>query len=130
MSLARIMIIDDCDMMRKFLEMYCTKLGKVSAFNNVEDALDNLSIETLPDIIILDLNLPGLNGKDLMKKLYDLDLFKKISILVLSGDTRIETKIECLEMGAEDYLTKPFHPKELMLRIKSLLNKRSLVHLS
>ena len=127
MSLARIMIIDDCDMMRKFLEMYCTKLGKVSAFNNVEDALNNLSIETLPDIIVLDLNLPGLNGKDLMKKLYDLDLFKKISILVLSGDTRIETKIECLEIGAEDYLTKPFHPKELMLRIKSLLNKRSLV---
>ena len=58
-----------------------------------------------------------------MTRLSKMGLVKKIPVLVLSGDTKIDTKIECLQLGAADYLTKPFHPKELNLRINSLLKQ-------
>ena len=119
--MSKIMIIDDCDMMRQFLEMQCLEFGKVESHNTALSALEALSLNNIPDAIILDLNLPDMHGKKFLQKISETEAFRRIPVLVLSGETKIDSKIKCFELGASDYLTKPFHPGELKLRLKSQL---------
>lgn len=74
-----------------------------------------------PDVVVLDLKLPGMSGKDLCRE------FKTISasvpIVVLSADTEVEDKVLMLELGADDYVTKPFSPKELLARVRRAMRR-------
>lgn len=75
----------------------------------------------VPDVVVLDLKLPGMSGKDLCRE------FKSISagvpIVVLSADAEIEDKVLMLELGADDYVTKPFSPKELLARVRRAMRR-------
>jgi two-component system response regulator QseB len=122
------MIVEDCEMMRKFLQLYCSKLGRISTYIDAHQAKEALTINNIPDLIILDLNLPGFSGKDFIKMLNNKGLSNKIPILILSGNSNVETKIECLSLGASDFLSKPFHPNELQLRIRRLIGSRILAN--
>lgn len=79
----------------------------------------------MPDLIISDLNTPVMGGLDLTKQLKASDIFKKIPIVILSGEESSEMIIKCLEAGADDYLVKPFNPKELEARLKVVLRRIS-----
>ncbi len=77
----------------------------------------------LPDLIILDLMMPGLDGISLFKELKRDAATRKIPVMMLTARGQTEDRIHGLEVGADDYMTKPFSPKELMLRVKNLLKR-------
>jgi len=82
-----------------------------------------LAQSVLPNLIILDLMMPGMNGVTLFKELRKHTATRKIPVIMLTARGQTEDRIMGLEMGADDYMTKPFSPKELMLRVKNLLKR-------
>lgn len=89
------------------------------------DGLSGLEVAAAehPDVIILDLMLPRLNGLEVAKRLRDQDRTSSTPLLILSAKGEPESRIKGLELGADDYLPKPFSPRELVLRIQALLRR-------
>jgi DNA-binding response OmpR family regulator len=85
----------------------------------IKDATDHL-----PDAVILDIMMPKFNGFEVAKKLKTDPLTERIPILFLSAKGEPESRIRGLELGADDYLSKPFSPRELVLRIQALLRRK------
>ena len=115
-----ILIVDDDDRIRSLLKDYLSENNYiVSTAENAEQAKKKLEY-LLFDIIILDVMMPGQNGYDLTK-----EIKKKIEIpiILLTAKGEVENRIKGLELGADDYIGKPFEPKELLLRIKNIINK-------
>ena len=115
-----ILIVDDDNRIRDLLKEY---LGEnkymVSTSEDAENAKIKLS-QFKFDLIVLDVMMPGQNGYDLTKEI------KKnvdIPIILLTAKSEVENRIKGLELGADDYISKPFEPKELLLRIKNIINK-------
>ena len=78
-----------------------------------------------PDIIVLDLNLPGFDGLELCRILRSRPASASVPIIVVTARTTENDRIRGLELGADDYLTKPFNPRELLARIKAVLRRRT-----
>lgn len=119
-----ILVVDDEPSIRRFLRLSLTAHGYA-----VSEAKDGLSaVETLmthrPDLVILDLGLPDLCGLDVMRQTRE---WSAVPILVLSVRDKESDKVEALDAGADDYLTKPFGLAELLARIRSALRRSSLV---
>lgn len=74
-----------------------------------------------PDLLLLDINLPDISGWEICKKIRKDPLFKNIPIIMLTIRSSTEDKVKGLNLGADDYIPKPFSPKELLARIKKLL---------
>ena len=122
-SLQQLMVIED-DLAIKTL--LCTVLEYnfvVTAFENGMEALSSMQKGNVPDIIITDLNTPELNGYELLVQLKASNFFKAIPVIILSGEESSETRIKCLEAGADDYIVKPFNPRELEVRINVILKR-------
>ncbi len=81
----------------------------------------------LPDLIVLDLMLPGMDGMAVYKELLKDAATRKIPVIMLTARGQTEDKIAGLDLGVDDYMTKPFSPKELVLRVKNLLKRTSKV---
>ena len=119
---ARIMMIDDepitLEVMREFLE----EAGYVNFIetSEPEDAM-GLVAERLPDVILLDLMMPVVNGFDILAALRADERFLHIPVIVLTSSTNAGAKLKALELGATDFLAKPVDPSELALRIRNTL---------
>lgn len=123
MNAKRILIIEDEQPIR---EMICFALE--NAGFEIQQAADvrqaQLMIaEALPDLILLDWMLPGISGIDYARRLKKEDLTREIPIIMLTARTEEEHKVQGLESGADDYVTKPFSPRELAARIKAVLRR-------
>ena len=121
-----ILIVDDDDKIRNLLKEYLADNQYI--ISTAEDALqakDKLKIIKF-DVIILDVMMPGQNGYDLTK---EIKKDNKVPIVLLTAKGEVENRIKGLELGADDYLGKPFEPKELLLRIKNILTKKNKVDL-
>ena len=117
---AHILVVDDDDRIRELLKEYLTEENYlISTSNNAENAKQKIEMIKF-DIIILDIMMPGQSGLDLTQNLRE-----KINtpIILLTAMGEPNERIEGLEKGADDYLAKPFEPKELVLRIKNILKK-------
>ena len=115
-----ILIVDDDDRIRNLLKDYLSENNYiVSTAENAAQAKKKLEYLKF-DIIILDVMMPGQNGYELTK-----EVKKKINvpIILLTAKGEVESRIKGLELGADDYIGKPFEPKELLLRIKNIINK-------
>lgn len=123
-----ILLIDDCDMMRRFLTPVFKDDFDVVSIHNPQDAYNWLKENPSPDVIILDFELPEMNGLTLLQKLRGQLAWSEIPVIMLSGVKDAEKRWQCLEAGADDFLTKPFHPKELALRVKLICNRLPQVH--
>jgi len=99
---------------------------KAYCFQDGESAISHI-LKNLPDLIILDLMLPGIDGFDICRLLKNKDLTKNIPILILSAKGEESDIIKGLELGADDYVTKPFSAKVLSARVNTLL-RRSLAN--
>ena len=86
-----------------------------------------MALEERPDLIILDLMLPGRNGYDVLKELKRDPRTSETPVLMLTAKSQTEDRIKGLEAGVDDYLTKPFSPKELMLRVQAILKRAQTV---
>ena len=117
---AHILVVDDDDGIRSLVKKYLNENNfLVSTAENAEDALKKMKIIEF-DLVILDIMMPGQSGLDFIhenRKYFD------TPIILLTAKGEPEERIEGLEIGADDYLPKPFEPKELILRIKNILNK-------
>ena len=115
-----ILVVDDNIQIRRVLRSILTARGYlVQLAETGEQALD-LSAEQPPDLIILDLTLPGIGGLDVCRELRE---WFRGPILILSVNTKDADKVAALDLGADDYLTKPFSSSELLARIRALLRR-------
>ena len=123
----KILIVEDDMFMQSVLKQYLSNGYEIEACDNGLEALSFLQedIDNLPDLIISDLNTPGLNGLGLITQIKAGDLFDHIPIMILSGEENTEMRIQCLDAGADDYVVKPFNPRELESRIKVILRRIS-----
>ena len=121
-----ILIVDDDDKIRNLLKNYLIENQYIiSTAEDAEQAKERLKIIKF-DIIILDVMMPGQDGYDLTK---EIKKDSKVPIILLTAKGEVENRIKGLELGADDYLGKPFEPKELLLRIKNILTKQNKVDL-
>jgi len=124
--MAKILIIDDDAGVRTFISLKLKRQNyEVFSASNGVEGLEKIK-ELNPDLIILDVIMPGLSGYDVLKKVNENEEFMGIPIIMLTARGQLEDKIKGLEGGAYDYLTKPFEPKELEVRARSLLKLRNL----
>ena len=119
----KLLIIEDEERMNQLLVKVLRKLGYMtdSAFDG-EEAID-LYFENKYDLVILDLNLPKLDGMEVLKVIREDNTH--LPVLILSARSEITDKINGLDEGANDYLTKPFHFDELTARVRALLRRNS-----
>jgi len=115
-----ILVVDDDDGIRNLVKQYLTENNfLITTANTAEDAKEKTSIIKF-DLIVLDIMMPGKTGLEFTSENKD-----KINtpIILLTAKSEATERIKGLEVGADDYLPKPFEPKELILRIKNILNK-------
>ncbi len=124
MSALNILVVEDEDAIREMLVMVLEQSSlNVIAVASAEEAQHSLADNTRPDLILLDWMLPGISGVELGRRLKQDDLFKELPIILLTARGEEEDKVRGLEIGADDYMTKPFSPKELVARIKAVLRR-------
>lgn len=117
---AHVLIVDDDDRIRDLLKRYLSENGfRTSTAADGKQARELLGAVEF-DILILDVMMPGLNGFDLTEKIR---AASNVPILLLTARGLPEDRIEGLERGADDYLPKPFEPRELLLRVTALLRR-------
>ena len=121
---AHILVVDDDDGIRELVKQFLNKNNYlVTTAKNAEDALEKVKIIKF-DLIVLDIMMPGKSGLEFTN-----ENKKKLDtpIILLTAKGEPTDRIEGLETGADDYLAKPFEPKELILRIRNILNKTNVI---
>ena len=118
--IAHILVVDDDEGIRTLVKRYLNeKKYLVTTASNAENALQKIKIIKF-DLIILDIMMPGKSGLDFLNQNKE---HINTPVILLTAKGEPDERIEGLEMGADDYLPKPFEPKELDLRIKNIINK-------
>ena len=121
-----ILIVDDDNRIRDLLRDYLSENKYIiSTAENADQAKEKLQYFKF-DIIILDVMMPGKNGYEFTKEIKQQDT---VPIILLTAKGEVENRIKGLELGADDYLGKPFEPKELLLRIKNIIKKNKKIDL-
>ncbi|WP_156860826.1 phosphate regulon transcriptional regulator PhoB [Casimicrobium huifangae] len=120
---ASILIVEDEPAIAELVSLHCRHAGyTVKVAHAVLDARDIVD-ETLPDLVVLDWMLPDKSGIDFARELRRDERTRDLPILMLTARAAEDDKVRGLEVGADDYVTKPFSPKELVARIKALLRR-------
>ena len=118
-----ILVVEDEAAIREMLQFSLGKAGfdvhEAADARQAQDMMDS----HVPDLVLLDWMLPGISGVDLAQKLRQANRTRKIPIIMLTARGEEENKIKGLEAGADDYVTKPFSPRELIARIKAVLRR-------
>jgi two-component system phosphate regulon response regulator PhoB len=122
---ANILIVEDEE---SILELIAINLHQ-AGFNPIRslnaEYAENIISEALPDLIILDWMLPGMSGVEFTKRVRGNPNTKNIPIIMLTAKSDESNKLKGLDTGADDYMTKPFSPKELIARIKAVLRRKT-----
>ena len=117
-----ILVVDDDDKIRDLVKQFLVEKGFiVSTAMNAKDAKSKIDTFNF-NLIVLDVMMPGQSGYELTAELKQ---SKNIPVILLTAKGEVESRIHGLEMGADDYLGKPFEPQELLLRIRNIINNRN-----
>ncbi|MBD3629444.1 MULTISPECIES: response regulator transcription factor [Cyclobacterium] len=119
----RLFAIDDEPSVLLIIQHYFKEKFDVKVFSKPADAIAVMHEGNLPDIIICDLNMPDINGSEFVEFIRSSGFFAEIPLIVLSATESSEKKIDILNLGADDFMVKPFNPKELEARINSILRR-------
>lgn len=122
---ANVLIVEDESPILELLALNISQAGYNPLRAISAEHAEKLINEALPDIILLDWMLPGMSGIDFAKKLRSNTLTKTIPIIMLTARSDELDKVRGLEVGADDYITKPFSPRELNARIKAVLRRKA-----
>ena len=120
-----ILIVDDEHAIREMIDFALTRAGyHVVGAEDASSALSAIA-QSRPDLILLDWMLPDISGVDLARRLKKEELYREIPIIMLTARVEEQDKVRGLEVGADDYVTKPFSTRELAARIKAVLRRTS-----
>ena len=124
--MSTILVVDDEEPIQELLRFNLEKAGYlVCVAKDGQEVLDRVEKEQ-PDLIVLDVMLPGMDGLEVCQRLRLNPKFQQIPIIMLTAKGEEIDKVLGLEIGADDYMTKPFSPRELLARIKARLRSRNL----
>ena len=119
----KILVVDDEKALVSLVTLHMQMAGyEVFFANDGWSALD-ICKRDKPDLVILDLMLPKLNGWEVCRRIREDDSIKDIAVLMLSARSEVDDKVRGFNVGADDYVTKPFSPKELVARVKRILDR-------
>jgi two-component system phosphate regulon response regulator PhoB len=120
-----ILLVEDEPGIQELLKFNLTQAGhRITVTGDAEQALQFLR-HGLPDVILLDWMLPGMSGIDLCRRLRSDERYQPVPIIMLTARGEERDKVLGLDTGADDYITKPFSPRELVSRIKAVLRRRA-----
>jgi two-component system phosphate regulon response regulator PhoB len=122
---ANILVVEDEPAIQELLSLNLQQAGHNPLRAMSVEQAQLLMRETLPDLIILDWMLPGMSGIEYARRLKSDEYSKAIPIIMLTAKSEETDKIRGLDVGADDYVTKPFSPRELLARIKAVLRRRA-----
>jgi len=123
MSSFNILVVEDEDAIRGMLMMVLEQAGLTPMAAADAEEAQKVMDDSLPDLILLDWMLPGISGVEWARRLKKEPIYRDIPIIVLTARGEEEDKVRGLEIGADDYMTKPFSPKELVARIRAVLRR-------
>lgn len=126
-GLPLIMLIEDEIFIQQVINQCLKGKFKITTFANGLDAWSFLQEGGVPATIIADLNMPKISGLELLQQIKASSYFNAIPVLILSGEESSDIKIKCLEAGADDYMVKPFNPRELEIRVKKIIARNEYV---
>jgi putative two-component system response regulator len=119
--ITRVMIVDDEPVVAEVLRRLLVKEGyQADVFNDGQSALDALP-DVRPHLVLLDVNMPGLSGMDVCRRLKQDPAHRLTPVVMVTGQAQRDARLEGLEAGADDFLAKPVDPQELMIRVRSLV---------
>jgi adenylate cyclase len=121
----KVLVADDNADNRQLIEDILRGLGHVSIVARDGPEALGRALETLPDLIILDVNMPGMSGFEVCQHLRENPNTAQIPVLMLTALVDVDNRVRGLGLGADDYLTKPFSPRELIARINARLRAKS-----
>jgi two-component system response regulator MprA len=118
----KILVVDDERAVRESLRRALELEGyEIELAENGQEALDRLDSESQPDAVVLDVLMPGVDGLEVCRRLRKSG--SSVPVLMLTARTQVEDRVEGLDAGADDYLTKPFALEELLARLRALLRR-------
>jgi two-component system, OmpR family, phosphate regulon response regulator PhoB len=123
MSKINILIVEDEPAIRGMLMIVLEQAGFCPIAAGEIDSAQKILVDNCPDLVLLDWMLPGISGVEWARRLKKDPSFREIPIILLTARGEEEDKVRGLEIGADDYLTKPFSPKELVARIRAVLRR-------
>jgi DNA-binding response OmpR family regulator len=121
--MSRILIVEDDDDIAQLVHRYLTRAGHVADIVRAGDEALLKVRERMPDLIILDLMLPGLDGLEVCRALRASPATRALPIIMLTARSEESDRVAGLQLGADDYVTKPFSPNELVARVGALLRR-------
>lgn len=119
----KLLIVDDKSSITNLLAQFLNEKYLVETKSDGLKALTWLQKGNIPDVIITDLQMPEIDGFEFIKRLKESGYFKDIPIIVLSSKDNSSDRVQCLKMGAEDYMIKPFNPEELLIRLEKIVQR-------
>jgi two-component system phosphate regulon response regulator PhoB len=124
--MAKLLVIDDEPAIREMVRFTLSRSGYECIEAEDASQAKQLIVSESPDLLLLDVMMPGQSGLDLARELRSRESTKELPIIMLTARCSDQDKIRGLDVGADDYITKPFSPGELVARIKALLRRSSL----
>ena len=119
-----ILILDDAPGIQKILTNYLQKEFTLVNKNDGMEGMNWLDEGHTADLIIADLNMPNLSGKEFLQTVRASSFYKNIPVLILSAENDSNERIDCLDKGADDFIEKPFNPAEVAAKIRVILRRR------
>jgi len=116
----KILIVDDKTEFRRLTKTILESKYEVESAENGVEALSTLQNGFLPDLMVCDLLMPVLGGKDFLEQVKSSGAFRHIPVIILSSIDKSDEKVKLINMGATDYLEKPYNPAELLARIENI----------
>ena len=119
----KIVLAEDEPQIARLIEFKLKKEGySVISKENGEEALKAIKMDK-PDLILLDIMMPVMGGYEVLRRLKEDENLKSVPVIMLTARAQEKDVVKGIDMGAEDYITKPFHPAELLVRVKRILGK-------
>jgi DNA-binding response OmpR family regulator len=121
-SHSKILLVEDNPDLRDYIQSVLSEFYEVETATNGKEALDKLAENTTqPSLIISDIMMPVMDGLELLEIIKTSDKYRHIPMVMLTARSSMEAKLSALQLGVDDYITKPFHEEELLIRIQNIL---------